>query len=118
MEYVHRAAWIVTNGPIPEGLVIDHLCRNKGCCNPGHLEAVPQRINYLRGESKTAQAFREGRCLKGHALTPDNSFLWQNHRRPEEKVARCKICYRALNARFEAMRKAERQTERALGDEQ
>lgn len=45
----HRIAYEMLIGPIPEGLVIDHLCRNKSCVNPAHLEAVSQRENVLRG---------------------------------------------------------------------
>lgn len=45
----HRASWIFTNGPIPDGLVIDHLCRNKSCINPAHLEVVRQAVNTWRG---------------------------------------------------------------------
>jgi hypothetical protein len=116
--YVHRAAYSVTYGPIPDGLVIDHLCRNKGCCNPSHLEAVPQRINVLRGEGPSARAHLEGRCLKGHALTPENSFLWQNPKRPGEQMILCRVCRRALNRAGEDRRKAKRQAERALRDAQ
>lgn len=45
----HRLAYELAKGPIPLGLVIDHLCRNKACCNPDHLEAVTQRENTMRG---------------------------------------------------------------------
>ena len=46
--YAHRAAYILTHGSIPEGLTLDHLCRNKQCCNPKHLEPVSQSVNILR----------------------------------------------------------------------
>lgn len=41
----HRVAWELTNGPIPEGLILDHTCRNRRCCNPDHLHAVTVRQN-------------------------------------------------------------------------
>jgi hypothetical protein len=46
---VHRAAYQVYVGPIPDGLVIDHLCRVRSCCNPDHLEAVTPQENIARG---------------------------------------------------------------------
>jgi hypothetical protein len=47
----HRRAWELLRGPIPTGLVLDHLCRNRHCCNPAHLEPVTVRENTLRGEA-------------------------------------------------------------------
>lgn len=45
----HRVAYELTHGSAPEGLVIDHLCRNRLCCNPAHLEAVTGLENVRRG---------------------------------------------------------------------
>lgn len=63
---VHRVVWEMLRGPIPEGLQIDHLCRNRGCCNPDHLEPVSQRVNLLRGISGPAINARKTHCPKGH----------------------------------------------------
>ena len=49
MVRAHRHAYERVNGPVPEGLVLDHLCRQKLCVNPEHLEAVTQRENLRRG---------------------------------------------------------------------
>lgn len=51
--YVHRYVYERLVGPIPTGLVIDHLCRNRACFNPDHLEPVTQRENCLRGDKAT-----------------------------------------------------------------
>ena len=48
---VHRIVWTVLRGPIEDGLVLDHLCRNRACCNPDHLEPVTVRENTLRCEA-------------------------------------------------------------------
>lgn len=50
-KYAHRVAYEVFVGPVPEGLKIDHLCRNTSCCNPDHLEPVTQTVNLARGRS-------------------------------------------------------------------
>jgi len=59
--YVHRAAFELLVGPIPDGLVIDHLCRNRTCWEPAHLEAVTHRINILRGTGASARNARKGK---------------------------------------------------------
>jgi hypothetical protein len=47
--YIHRIIWEGIHGGLPDGLILDHLCRNRKCVNPGHLEAVPQAVNVQRG---------------------------------------------------------------------
>ena len=74
---MHREAYILEFGPIPDDLVIDHKCRFTLCVNPYHLEPVTQAENVLRGESIMANNARKTHCSKGHALTDDNVRLVQ-----------------------------------------
>lgn len=68
----YRAAWILFRGPIPDGLTIDHLCRNTRCVNPDHLEPVTHRENVLRGEGLAAVNARKTHCIRGHEFTAEN----------------------------------------------
>lgn len=60
----HRWAYEALVGPIPEGLELDHLCRNIKCVNPTHLEPVTSKENTLRGEGPTAQNAKKQACTK------------------------------------------------------
>jgi len=67
-------AWILLRGDIDKSLQFDHLCRNRICVNPDHLEPVPQAVNLLRGISPPAQNARKTHCKRGHELTPENTY--------------------------------------------
>ncbi len=68
LELAHRAVYELLKGPIPEGLQLDHLCRNRGCVNPNHLEPVDHRTNVLRGIGPTAINAAKIYCIHGHLL--------------------------------------------------
>lgn len=62
----HRVAYLLAVGPIPPGLELDHLCRNRWCVRPEHLEPVTHRTNSLRGRSPNVVRHHAGTCLRGH----------------------------------------------------
>ena len=69
----HRMAFILTKGD-PGGDQVDHLCHNKKCCNPSHLEAVPQAENLRRSRVDGLREYkRQAHCKRGHEFTPENT---------------------------------------------
>ncbi len=68
---VHRVVYEEIIGPIPAGLEIDHLCRNRACYNPEHLEAVTRRENTIRGKGGRLVT----QCPKGHPYLGDNLYI-------------------------------------------
>lgn len=71
----HRWSYEYHKGPIPEGLQIDHLCRNRACVNPDHLEAVTKKENTLRSLAPTAINARKTHCYKGHPFDERNTYV-------------------------------------------
>ena len=64
----HRASYEAFVGAIPPGMVVDHLCRQSTCVNPGHLELVTNKENVLRGDGLSAANARVKKCRLGHEL--------------------------------------------------
>lgn len=69
----HRVAWQLERGDIPAGMQLDHLCRNRGCVNPDHLEVVSNKTNTLRGIGPTAVNAKKSVCKRGHSL--DDAYV-------------------------------------------
>lgn len=65
-RYVHRWMYVLFVGLIPDGMEVDHLCKNRACANPSHLEAVSRRENIMRSDWPAAQHARRTHCPRGH----------------------------------------------------
>lgn len=82
-------------GPVPNGLDLDHLCRNRRCCNPHHLEPVTRRENLLRGKTIASKNALKTVCVKGHALTDDNIY-----RRKDRVCRACRKCIKIATEKY------------------
>lgn len=98
MVSAHRAMYELMIGPVPDGLELDHLCRNRRCCNPGHLEAVTHAENVRRGELwKVAGA--KTHCVNGHPFDEANTYLYPSGKRG------CRVCRAESSARHKERKK-------------
>lgn len=92
-RYVHRLVWETLVGPIPNGLELDHLCRNTLCVNPDHLEVVSHAENVKRGNCGVHNRNKK-RCPKGHLLSGSNLYV-----APGTNKRHCRACRKEQNAR-------------------
>jgi hypothetical protein len=87
--YAHRWSYEYYVGPIPEGLHLDHLCRNPKCVNPKHLEPVTIRENLLRGMGPSARNAAKTHCPAGHPYAGENLYVTRSR-----NIRVCRACGR------------------------
>lgn len=110
MVLVHRFSYEMVNGDIPSGLCIDHLCRNRGCVNPKHMEVVTRAENTRRGFAPGIVAHRNGVCMKGiHSIDGRNAISVRGGKR-------CRACHNEYQRRRCAERRIKRLAESPVKD--
>jgi hypothetical protein len=82
----HRASYELFCSFIPRQLVTDHLCRNRCCINPKHIEPVTNRENMFRGNNQVVRQAAQTHCINGHLLTAGNIYSYP------KKPRMCKTC--------------------------
>lgn len=98
--HAHIVTYELLVGPVPDGLELDHLCRNRACCNPAHMEPVTHRENILRGVGFVPRQIATTHCPRGHAYDEENTRITPKGGR------KCRACHRAWErARYRARRR-------------
>lgn len=104
-EMVHRIMYELLKGPLEKRVVLDHLCRVRGCCNPAHLEPVSQSVNLRRGEAGKITGARQKaktHCAQGHLFDDLNTYNTKGGKRA------CRECSRIRHKKVNARRKLQR----------
>jgi hypothetical protein len=89
----HRVVYELLRGPVDPALTLDHLCRNRGCVNPAHLEPVSLAENIMRGDGVGVRNAAKTHCKSGHEFTPENTY-WKRGKRA------CRECGRRATRRW------------------
>lgn len=98
--YAHRYSYEWSVGPIPDGMQLDHLCRNTRCVNPAHLEPVEPGENYRRGNGFSGINSRKTHCPGGHEYDAPNTYVDARGQR------HCRKCRAQRQAEYKRRRRA------------
>ena len=101
-EMAHRVAFMLYKGPIGDGLQVHHVCENKSCVNPEHLEAVTPRVNLLASNTVNKRNAAKTQCPRGHPLSGENLVL---EVRRSGLIRTCRECKRVQLRESRARRK-------------
>jgi hypothetical protein len=104
----HVVSFEIAYGPVPDGLEIDHLCRNRSCVSPAHLEAVDHRTNMLRGSGCFKRGATPSHCGAGHPRAEENTVL------DNRGYRECRICRQQRASKDSAARTLRRNAARIL----
>ena len=85
-----RMIYEIMVGVIPAGLTLDHLCRNRACVHPKHLEPVSNKENVLRGTGLSAENARKIHCKRGHEFTIENTYIRRTPRGIQRLCRKCR----------------------------
>ena len=103
---VHRVAWELEHGPVPDGLPLDHVkargCRHRHCAKVAHLEPVTPRENLMRAGTFQARNAAKTHCDHGHEFTPENTYVWARN-----GWRQCRTCMRTGQRRRSERRRAQ-----------
>lgn len=88
----YKWLWEFINGPVAEGMQLDHLCRTPACVNPAHLEVVTPRVNGMRSGNVASVNSRKTHCVNGHEFAPENVYVRPSGGRD------CRACTRLRHA--------------------
>ena len=103
----HVWAWTQVNGPVPDGLQLDHfVCDTPACCNAQHVRPVTHRENVLRGTGPTAVNAAKTECIRGHPFTPENTYIQRDMGRV------CRTCRREYLREWKRARQVSRRPEK------
>ena len=91
----HRMSYTAFVGEIPEGKVLDHICRNRKCVNPAHLRILTIGENVLCGETIAAKKKAQTHCIHGHPFDDENTYFYKGRRQ-------CRTCRRENDLKHKA----------------